>query len=1013
MRLSYDARPVWASLCLLISAAVVASGCSRAKYRLHADRDAYGAIAERNCDPRWCAPDVSIEMDPRSRYFDAYDPDHSPMPPDDPGSHQYMQCVDGVKGWKHWYRNGERMDLENPAWQQALAEYVELTEEGAVRLDVDSAVRVAYVHSPSHQNQLETLYLSALDVTAQRFLLDTRFFGGYDTNYVHQGGLSPARLAFDDTFQRFVILPSEAGDESNLLSEGRPSGENPALQLQRQFATAGELLVGFANSFVFEFTGSNANLAASLANFSFIQPLLRGAGKDVALEDLTLEERTLLANLRAYGQFRQGFYTQVAIGELGVNGPQREGIGTELKSFSGDGNVGGYLGLLRKLQEIRNSQANLSLQERTLSRLEALLENDLIDLVQVGQFRQSVEGERSNLLLSRNALELDLDRFKTGTLGLPPDLAVELDDRLIHQFQLVPSEATALQDSIVKLQVRVGDVNELLELTNTVAALQGRVAAPPNNADAEPFRELLTDIIEFVEAVERRIDDLPVDLARIDKEGPTGEQALIQLVREKLRDGPANLEEEFDRARKMLETQLAEESEDAFVGGNLVWLRDVLRVCQGCILVQARARRIKDEPKEVLADASKSIDPVRRLIATAREDLAAMDRAMPSREQTMADLERYEFRADRDELEDNLDRLEKRFQQATADLTVIRDGFSDQTQRETARGLVAWVATFLRLVEQLVLVPARARLETVEVDPLQLDAVDAFQVALANRLDFMNGRAALVDRWRTIQVKADALQSVLTVTAEGNLRTARNNPVSFRAPTGTFRLGLEFDAPLTRLLERNDYRESLIQYQKSRRVFIQSCDSLHLGLRELLRQIEQLRQNLEIQRRAVTIAIERVDQTQLLLDKPPPALQPGQPRQISETTAINLLGAQTALRNTQNAFLAVWLNYEAARMRLYRELGIMVLDPEGQWIEFPLPGTDQDAPPNGDDPGLEEIPMPPVPPMIPVGWFELADSLPEGEDGPAPIVDGPPAVARSRSGERSGRVEAGAAESAR
>ena len=71
---------------------VVANGCSRAKYRLQADREAYDVIAERNADPRWCATDYGIEMDPRSRYFDPYNPDRSPMPADDPTSHQYMQA---------------------------------------------------------------------------------------------------------------------------------------------------------------------------------------------------------------------------------------------------------------------------------------------------------------------------------------------------------------------------------------------------------------------------------------------------------------------------------------------------------------------------------------------------------------------------------------------------------------------------------------------------------------------------------------------------------------------------------------------------------------------------------------------------------------------------------------------------------------------------------------------------------------------------------------------------------
>ena len=187
------------------------------------------------------------------------------------------------------------------------------------------------------------------------------------------------------------------------------------------------------------------------------------------------------------------------------------------------------------------------------------------------------------------------------------------------------------------------------------------------------------------------------------------------------------------------------------------------------------------------------------------------------------------------------------------------------------------------------LVPARARLELVTVEPLDMEPEYAFQIALANRLDFMNGRAALVDRWRLIEVSADALQSVLDVTANGNLRTARNNPLSFRAPTGNLRMGLEFDAPMTRLLERNAYRETLIEYQRSRRSFIQSRDELHLGIRALLRQIEQLRQDLEIQRRAVAIAIRQVDQTQLDLNPPRLAPQPGTRPPINPTTAINLL----------------------------------------------------------------------------------------------------------------------------
>ena len=51
------------------------------------------------------------------------------------------------------------------------------------------------------------------------------------------------------------------------------------------------------------------------------------------------------------------------------------------------------------------------------------------------------------------------------------------------------------------------------------------------------------------------------------------------------------------------------------------------------------------------------------------------------------------------------------------------------------------------------------------IETIEMDSREAFGIVLRNRLDFMNGRAALVDSWRQIQVNADALQSVLNVTA--------------------------------------------------------------------------------------------------------------------------------------------------------------------------------------------------------------------------------------------------------
>ena len=57
-------------------------------------------------------------------------------------------------------------------------QFLPLDEEGVLVLNADTAVRIALLQSPEYQRQREQLYLSALDVSSERFRFDTQFFGG-------------------------------------------------------------------------------------------------------------------------------------------------------------------------------------------------------------------------------------------------------------------------------------------------------------------------------------------------------------------------------------------------------------------------------------------------------------------------------------------------------------------------------------------------------------------------------------------------------------------------------------------------------------------------------------------------------------------------------------------------------------------------------------------------------------------------------------------------------------------
>ncbi|MGD9723110.1 MAG: hypothetical protein AB7O59_16935 [Pirellulales bacterium] len=844
---------------LAIALAILFSlaGCTRLRYRLAADKEVGYLVKQKSNDPRWDAPNYTIGMDPRSRYFDPTDPDNPPIPYDDPASHRYMHCVAGKKGWPCWHMGGNWYYLENPRWKELLRGYNEMTDDGAVKLTMNGAVCLAQVHNTDYRDAIEVIYLSALDVSTERFRFDVQFFGNSDLVFTHLG------------------QERAGGAESNTLFLGTDAPDT-SLRLQKQFSAGGELIVGFANNIVWQFAGPDTNFTTSLLNMSFIQPLLRGGGRALIMERLTIVERALLANLRQFERFRQGFYTAMTVGNGNagaVQPPQRRGGffgGTGLTGFTGQGaggqggvgagqfgintggfggggtggagagfvgggagGTGGFVGLLQQLQTVRNAQANLNFQLRTLGLLEANLDAGLIDIVQVDQFRQNIETARANLLTQQVTYEAQLDTYKVQNLSFPPDVKVEIDDDMLRQFEFVDPKST-----------------EVLQLVQDFINVVGELPAEPS----------------------------PVDL----------KNALDVLER--------------------LRSQVAD------------------------------------------------------LFASGHADLKALDGKVPERKERMSKSQQAVFDEDLAKLAQSLEDAENRFKQTEPALASMRDRLGTESPGQLTDEVVALSTGMSGLIQELLLIKARARLESITVPRVQLDDQRALDIARGNRLDWMNNRAALVDQWRLIAFNANALKPGLDVFFSGDLGTVGNNPVAFNGQNGSLRVGLRFDAPFTRRLERNDYRSVLIQYQFQRRQLYQYQDGVNFILRGLLRTLNQLEVNLEIQRRAMVIAIRRVDKTREDLNEPPAPTLPGEPVQLlGPTVAQNLIFALNDLLASQNVFMSVVLNHYENRTLLYRELGIMELDDCGIWIDKPINAAEWLT--------EEECPMPPA---VPAEWMKEA-----------------------------------------
>ena len=805
-----------ATLACLLLAMIAVSGCKRSFYRRQADQDV-NCLLDQKAIPAGAIPGQSrLPIDPRSRMYDPYDPDCEPMPPDDPMAARYLKCVDGKKGSADWKNLPRTPYVDNPRWQQ----YLPRDEQGNIAIDQKGAFDLALLHSPDYQTQIEELYLTALDVTFERFRFDTQFFGGSETIFTADGR---DRSGLPNGSSRFEVSPARPGNR---------------WRAERLTATGGELVVGLANSLVWQFAGPNNYDSTTLLDFSIVQPLLRAGGRTVVLERLTFAERSLLSNVRQMERFRRGFYVAILAGRAAAQGPSRRSVGGAggFVNIGGTGviNAGGYIGLLQDLQELRNQRANVAALRASVVQLEATFEAERIDRFQVDLARQALFNAQSALLASETRYQSSVERFQ-GDIGLPPELEVAIRDPLLDRFNLLDPSLEALK----------GDVAQMLDLLRE-RRYQLAQAGPD---EPVPTDALAAELVAANESIERLITStdeqllgLEEDFAQLDQALPLRRDALEQLATRPEVKGAAIDPSVFSSQR--LDEYIHEKKNE-------------------------QQRLI-----EVFAVTKSELDSL--IVSPAETPVKQLHQ-------------------------------------------VIR--VLGRTEGELL---------------ELSLLQASVRLESVTIQPIELAPPQALAIASTHRRDWKNARATLVDSWRQIYFSANALESNLDLIFSGDIGNVGQNPFDLRGSNGRLRVGVQFDAPLTRLGERNAYRQAQINYQRTRRGYYEFRDQINLQLRNELRQLRLDEINLELRRVAVQLAISQVDVTQLRLIEPP---KPNETKRLSSTTARDLVQSLSALLNVQNDFLRVWVDYEVQQLSLELDLGVMELDSNGMRIETETPYT--------------------------------------------------------------------------
>ena len=153
------ANPVAFTLSVVVAWCL--ASCGGNAYRQNADKDVKVLLQD--------IPEFGIEANESSRLRNPSAEDFPPIPRDDSAARSVSEAVLG----KDVYPDGNSTTkLESETWR----DWLPLDKDGQVNLNLPVAVKLALTHSPDFQREKEDLYLSALDVTYERFRLDPKPF---------------------------------------------------------------------------------------------------------------------------------------------------------------------------------------------------------------------------------------------------------------------------------------------------------------------------------------------------------------------------------------------------------------------------------------------------------------------------------------------------------------------------------------------------------------------------------------------------------------------------------------------------------------------------------------------------------------------------------------------------------------------------------------------------------------------------------------------------------------------
>jgi len=262
-----------AGLIALLGCVLCLCGCTAKHYRSAADKDAYGAIAQKaplvtNMEPRFTIEQTNVLV---------------------------LEELPQATATNDFLGDAASAEL------------------GARVFSLREALKTAVQHSRIYQNSREQLYLAALSLTLSRHEFAPIFSGGGSGNYAVQTAQTVALVPDPVTGETIEVLSDNLAEQQSVHVTGN-------LGVNWLIRDIGKLSAAFTTDFLRFLAGNPSTITSSQIGATLTRPLLRNAGYKADIENLTQAERDLLYQLREFVRFRKNFSVLIASAYYSVLG---------------------------------------------------------------------------------------------------------------------------------------------------------------------------------------------------------------------------------------------------------------------------------------------------------------------------------------------------------------------------------------------------------------------------------------------------------------------------------------------------------------------------------------------------------------------------------------------------------------------------------------------------------------------------------------------------------------------